>query len=95
MYSDAYEREDVNAIVKLTIPLKDQSDDSLKAVIQDDIRKKSFSYVAWTHTRYESEADHGKYIQVEVRVDEAVSTIVLVPTETGLKVSQEPSSFQP
>ena len=94
-YARAYEEEDVETILKMTDRIEDQSDDTLRAVIQSDIARKDFNYVAWTHTRYESEKDLGRCIRVEVRVDQAVSAVYLVHRGDTLKVSQTPGSFEP
>lgn len=94
-YSQAYREGDVETILKMTDRLQDQSDDTLRAVIQGDIQRQDFNYVAWTHTRYESEKDLGKCIRVEVRVDEAVSTVFLVHVGDTLKISQTPGRYEP
>jgi len=92
-YSRAYEEEDVETILKMTDRIQDQSDDTLRAVIRSDIERKAFNYVAWTHTRYESEKDLGDCIRVEVRVDDAASAVFLVHKGDTLKISQTPSAY--
>lgn len=94
-YSRAYERGDVSALLDMTQLQKGQGTDALKASIANEISHQGFEYVAWTHTRYLSEEDRGKYIKVGVRVDEAVSSIILVRTADGLKVSQYPEAYEP
>lgn len=93
-YSQAYSQGDVETILKMTDRIKDQSDDTLRAAIQNDIERHGFNFLAWTHTHYQSERDLGKCIKVEVRVDEAVSSIYLVHVGDTLKVSQTPEEFE-
>jgi primosomal replication protein N len=93
-YSEAYRKGNVRAIVKMTVLDTGETAASLKDEVALDIKSKGLGYIAWTHTRYVSEADHGSSIRVEVEIEDARSSIVLVKRDRVLKMVQDPSSYK-
>ncbi len=93
-YSEAYREGDVDAIVRMTAPLKGENDSLCRNSVESDIKSRGFGYTAWSHTRFVSATDRGSYIRVEVEVDVAPSTIVLLKSEGHLRISQEPSAYE-
>lgn len=93
-YSQAYRTGNVSAIVKMTELAADQTEESFRQEVEKDLDSHGFGYVAWTHTRYVSEADRGDHIRVEVEVQYARSSIVLVRRDGVLRVVQDPSRYE-
>ena len=93
-YAEAYREGDVETIVRMTAPLKGESDTLCRSSVESDIKSRGFGYTAWSHTRFVSATDRGSYYRVEVNVDVAPSTIVLLKSEGHLRISQEPSSYE-
>jgi uncharacterized transporter YbjL len=94
-YSEAYRTGNVSAIVKMTVMEKGQSEEQFREEVEKDVDSKGLGYVAWAHTSYVSEEDHGSYIHVEVEVQSARSSIVLVRQDDLLKIVQDPSKYAP
>ena len=85
----------------MTLPPKDPEDSTKDLAdsiwhkqLEVEMKRHAFDYVAWTHTRYVSELDHGTYIHVDVEVDVAPSAIVLVRKGEALLISQNPSAYE-
>lgn len=94
-YSHAYQLGDVATLQQMTQARPDQSDGALRSSIENEYAHQGFEYAAWTRTRYLSEVDHGKYIAVQIRVDDAASKIILVRSGDNLKVRQYAEAFEP
>ncbi len=62
--------------------------------IRESIARKDFSYLAWTNTSYVSEQEHEDHVHVNVRVDAAISEVVLVREGTALKIVNDPGRYR-
>ena len=107
-YSAAYDREDVDTILKMrarpTAPDQDGVDleskehpaESLekeREELERDIERRGFEYQAWKKTRYAGERVHGNHIHVDLEIAGARTEVVLVHEGEILKIRTDPSRF--
>ncbi len=92
-YSKAYSSGNAGLIAKMT-EARGQTEESLKEEARKDIDTKGFGYVAWSNVRYISEQDHNNYIRVNVEIQGARSSIVLVKRDGLLKLTLNPGDYK-
>jgi len=108
-YSDAWQREDVDTILNMRVRKKypdlEIKPDLRKTIeeywlghekeeIEQSIKRRDFSYTAWTKTTYVSEREHDDHIHVDVQIEGARSAVVLVRDGGLLKIHPNPSLFR-
>jgi hypothetical protein len=91
-YSKAYSSGNAGLIAKMT-EAKGRTEESYKEEAQKDIDSKGFGYVAWSNARYVSEEDRGNYIRVNVEIQGARSSIILVKRDGLLKLTLNPGDY--
>ena len=93
-YSEAYKDGKVDLLVKMTQFADDKARQDFKDDTGKDITSKGFGYRAWTGTRYVSEKSFDKHVRVDVTVNGARSSIVLLKGAEGLKLALNPSDYE-
>ena len=93
-YAEAYKDAKVDLLIQMTQLADDKAKQDFKDDTDKDIKSKGFGYRAWTGTRYVSEKDFDKHIRVDVAVNGARNSIVLVKTAQGLKLALNPSDYE-
>ena len=110
MHAKAYSSRDAAAVAAMTLcaedlaqtalpdPIKQELKgcrrDSLVLQIERDMKDNDMWSKAWEDTQYVKEQDHGDHITVDVTVEYAHSSIVLVRVGKILKIAPNPSSFE-
>lgn len=92
-YSKAYSSGNAGLIAKMT-EAKGRTEESYREEAQKDIDTKGFGYVAWSNVRYISEQDRGNYIRVNVEIQGARSSIILVKRDGLLKLTLNPGDYK-
>ena len=108
VYSAAWEDQDIEAILAmrvrktfvdrsvpgdLTLPVEEYWYRLEKEEVQASLERHDLFAQAWAATRYERHREHGDHIHVDVLVDGARSSVVLVRVGEFLKIHPDPSSF--
>jgi hypothetical protein len=107
-YSAAWDDQDIEAILNmrvrktfvdrsvpedLTIPVEEYWYRLEQEEVQTSIERKDMFARAWATTRYDRHREHGDHIHVDVLVNGAGSSIVLIRDGEFLKIHPDPSSF--
>ena len=102
-YSAAYDREDVDTILKMRAKraarrdagvdpdsrkaMAEYSEDKEREEVEQDISRRGFEYQAWKRARYVGERADGGHLRVEIEIEGARTEVVLVREGDILKIT--------